>query len=77
MTCIIADYKDIIIAFLTINTSSYSGNLLVMNDNNTMTDTTEQILASENEAKTNKIFAIDNTEIANSLISDYNYEPVQ
>ena len=38
-----------------------------------MTDTTEQILTSENGIMTNNIFAIDNTEIANSLTSDYNY----
>ena len=71
MTCINVDdkkKKNKIITFLTINTGSYSDSLLVLIDNNTMIDTTEQIMTSENETMINNIFAIDNTKIANNLI---------
>ena len=37
MTCINADNKDKIITFLTINTSSYSSSIMVLNDKNTIT----------------------------------------
>ena len=56
-----------IITFLTINTSSYSSSLMVLNSNHTMKDTTEPILTFENKTITNNIFAIDNTRIANNL----------
>ena len=68
MTCINDDNKNKIITFLTINTSSYSSSLMVLNNNNTMRNTTEQILTFRNETITNNIFAIDNTKIANNLI---------
>ena len=52
--------KDKIITLLTINTSSYSSSIMVLNDKNIITDTTEQILTIRSETTINNIFAIDN-----------------